>query len=195
MLTCSIFDVWWASHQRVWTTHFRRNLTYGSIPSSLHTILHTVAQILCKFRTPAPPRVVFVVHVEPLPVLLLGLNPSFLVDIAIPQNALPLFPPHILHTAYCIWSVVSSVWYFDWWSSSLDLSCYVPCRRDLRDWEQRLRSNDTLNTQGCTFDLNNVWKPRFVNIFPPLIHNFVPLFSTLLRLRAQPSRFIDISYV
>jgi len=47
-------------------------------------------------------------------------------------------------------SVISLVSNLNRWSSPLDLFCYVPWKRDLRDGDWRLRLNDTPNAIGCT---------------------------------------------
>ena len=47
--------------------------------------------------------------------------------------------------AYCIWSVISSFSNLNQCSSSIGLFCHVLLRRDLWDWDWRLRLNCTPN--------------------------------------------------
>jgi len=65
------------------------------------------------------------------------------------------------NTAYCIWSVISSISSLNRWSSSLGLFCHVPLRelglfchvpleRDQQDWDWRLGWDDTPNAIRCT---------------------------------------------
>ena len=56
-------------------------------------------------------------------------------------------------TAYCIWSVISSILILhpSRWTSSLSLCHHVPSKIDPEDWNWRLRLNDTPNTIGCSF--------------------------------------------
>jgi len=53
-------------------------------------------------------------------------------------------------TANSIWSVISSCSILNWWSSSLGLFYHVPLKRDLGDWDWRLRWNETPNAIGYT---------------------------------------------
>ena len=57
---------------------------------------------------------------------------------------------HMLHTAYCIRSVISSFSNLNRRSGPLGLFYYVPLKRDQGDWDWRLRLNDTPNAIGCT---------------------------------------------
>ena len=50
-------------------------------------------------------------------------------------------------TDYCIWSVISPASNLNWWSCSLGFFCHVPLKRD---WDWRLRLNDTPNAVGYT---------------------------------------------
>ena len=59
-------------------------------------------------------------------------------------------------TAYCNWSVISSISNLNRWSSSLGLFCHVPVKRDQWDWDYRLRLNDTPNAIGCTWIMNRL---------------------------------------
>ena len=54
------------------------------------------------------------------------------------------------NTAYCIWSVISSISNLNRESNSLGLFCHVPLKRDQGDWDWRLSLNDTPNAIGCT---------------------------------------------
>jgi len=56
----------------------------------------------------------------------------------------------LLGTAYCVWSVISSVSNLNRWSSSLGLFCHVLLKRDQRDGDWKLRVNDAPNTIGGT---------------------------------------------
>jgi len=53
------------------------------------------------------------------------------------------------HTAYCIWSVISSFSNLIRWSSSLGLFNHVPLKRDQEDCDWRLRFNDTPIAKDC----------------------------------------------
>ena len=66
-----------------------------------------------------------------------------------PQVGLAV-PLEIISTAYCIWSVISSISDLNRWSGCLGLLYYVPLKRDQGDWDWRLRSYDTPNATGCT---------------------------------------------
>jgi len=61
-------------------------------------------------------------------------------------------PKHIcvIHTAYCISGVISSISNLNRDSSSLGLFCDVPLTGDQGDWDWRLKLNDTPNAMGCT---------------------------------------------
>ena len=48
-------------------------------------------------------------------------------------------PPNPSNAADCIWSVISSFSNLKRWSSSLGLFYHVPLKRDLGDWDWRLR--------------------------------------------------------
>ena len=56
-------------------------------------------------------------------------------------------------TAYCIWSVISSLSNLNQWSRSLGLFYHGPSERAHRDWNWRLRLHDTPNAIGCIYTL------------------------------------------
>jgi len=56
----------------------------------------------------------------------------------------------MLHTVYCIRSVISSLSNLNRRSGPLGLFYYVPLKRDQGDWDWRLRLNDTPHAIGCT---------------------------------------------
>jgi len=60
-------------------------------------------------------------------------------------------------TAYCIWSVISSISNFNWWSGSLGLFCHVPLKRDQGHWDWKLRLNNTPNAIGCTSEKRSIY--------------------------------------
>jgi len=56
----------------------------------------------------------------------------------------------------CIWSVISSFSNLNRWSSSPGLFYHVPLKRDQRNWDWRLRLNDTPNAIGCNMLCDNI---------------------------------------
>jgi len=54
-------------------------------------------------------------------------------------------------TAYCIWSIISSISNLIRCSTSLGLFGHVPLKRDQGDWDWRLGLNDTPNAIGCMY--------------------------------------------
>ena len=69
----------------------------------------------------------------------------------------------ILCTAYCIWSVISSMSNVNRDSSSLGLFCHGPLKRDQGDWDWTLKLNHTPNAIGCIFLnheilYNKIWR-------------------------------------
>ena len=80
-------------------------------------------------------------------------------------------------TAYCIWSVISSVSNLNRWSRSLGLFCHVPVKRDPWDSDWRLRMDDTPNAIVCAhIPVNN-------HLFPSLWRR--PVFLFCLPLSVQ----------
>ena len=81
---------------------------------------------------------------------------------------LGLFCCHLVKclTACCIWSFISSISHLNQWSSSLGLYCHVLLKRDLWDWDWRLRLNDTPNAIVCVsyglWDSGSPWFYKFV---------------------------------
>jgi len=70
----------------------------------------------------------------------------------------------ISSTAYCIWSVISSISNLNRWSSSLCLFYHVLLKRDQGNWDWRLRENVTPNAIGC--NTNNIILPLFTHSLP-----------------------------
>ena len=61
-------------------------------------------------------------------------------------------------TAYCIWSIISSISSLNRWSSSQGLFCHVPLKRDQWDWDWRLSWGDTPHAIGCTSECRGKWR-------------------------------------
>jgi len=69
-------------------------------------------------------------------------------------------------TAYCIWSVLSSVSNLNRWSVSLPLFCHVPSKRRQGKWDCRVKLSDTPNAIGCTYMHIYLWdKPLIMELF------------------------------
>jgi len=70
------------------------------------------------------------------------------------------------YTAYCIWSMISSVSNLNRWSRSLGLCCHVSLKRDEWNWDWRFWFDDTPEAIGCFPQLSCV--PLFILSSIPL---------------------------
>jgi len=86
---------------------------------------------------------------------------------------LPISSSHLITfgTAYRVWSVIRSISNVNRWSSSLGHFCHSLSKRDQRDWDWRLRLNDTPNATGCITHMNMTSSHHLI-IFIPSSHHF-----------------------
>jgi len=100
-------------------------------------------------------------------------------------------------TAYCIWSVISSIASLNRFSSSLGLFCHVPLKRDQGDWDWRLRLrwNDTPNVQLAVYiPISILESEMYAQIFvkmTPLIKGMCSAETHLSRLNKKRHRWVS----